>query len=132
MDIRKVIERNRFTALCGSCGRIFDYKNIDVLRSVHNGKGYANAETPCPACADGVLCACEYCQEQITAAFADGFGVVPYRCSNCAKKSTERMIGGLCLDCHHAFVKSEIAAAQALDAPTPSEPLRPDIEGGAA
>lgn len=64
MNVNKILERNRFTALCGGCGEIFDYSTIDEVIFAHQGG--PNCETPCPSCATGVLCACEYCQSLIT------------------------------------------------------------------
>ena len=64
MNVNKILERNRFTALCGDCGEIFHYSTIEEVIFAHQGG--PNCETPCPSCATGVLCACEYCQSLIT------------------------------------------------------------------
>lgn len=64
MNVNKILERNRFTALCGGCGEIFHYSTIEEVIFAHQGG--PNCETPCQSCTTGVLCACEYCQSLIT------------------------------------------------------------------
>ena len=75
MNVHKILERNRFTALCGGCGEIFHYSTIEEVISAHQDG--PNCETPCPSCTTGILCACEYCQSLITDELKNAAASVP-------------------------------------------------------